>query len=194
MMLYHNIIHSEEKRTIRKIMMYQKEEKRPGTWTSGVLQSIEDANIDIQPEEVLKSRWKKEVKGKLQDMNEKEVTAKSEEMRKGRTVCKDKYGRKKYMEMEIGEAREIMKMRLHMTPLPCNYGQSDKGCRICSRTGKVDTEHYLTCDGMKYMRKKWGISEEVKIETGDAEEMNVVAKYLRQVCTLLGTGKMAEKD
>jgi hypothetical protein len=194
MMLYHNILQSEEKRTMKRIAMYQREEGRPGTWVTGVIQSMNKADIDVEPEDVLKSKWKKEVKSKLQAMNEKEVTAKTEEMRKGRTVCKDKYGRKQYMEMEIGEALEILKMRLHMMPLPCNYGQSGEGCRICSTVGKVDTEHYLKCGGMRYMRKKWGISDEAKLETDDTEEMKTMAKYMRQVCTLLGTGKMMGKE
>ena len=195
MMLYHNVLHSQKERTMQKIVLYQKEEKRPGTWTSRVLQAIKEANIELDPEEVLKSSWKKEVKSKLQIMNEMEITAKCEEMRKGRTVCKSEYGKKKeYMEMELGDAREIMKMRLHMMPLPCNYGKSDEGCCVCSTTGKIDTEHYLTCDGTRYLRRKWGIRSNVTLETEDNEEMKVMAKYLRQVCTLIGTGKLMEKD
>ncbi len=54
LMLYHNLIHSSEDRKAREMAMYQKEEGREGTWASGVIQSIKEANIEIEPEKVLK--------------------------------------------------------------------------------------------------------------------------------------------
>ena len=159
-----------------------------------MLQFIKNAKIELNPEEVLKSSWKKEVKSKLETMNKTEITSRCKEMRKGRTVVQNEYGRKKYMEMEIGEAREIMKMRLHMMALPCNYGKSNEGCCVCSQTGKIESEHYLTCDGTKYFRNKWAIRNDAKMNTVDTDEMRVLAKYIRQVCTLLGTGRVTEES
>ncbi len=110
-------------------------------------------------------------------------------LRKGRTVCANAWGVKGYLEMKVGEAQEIMKMRLHMMPLPCNYGGSDDGCPVCNETGKVDTEHYLRCESFQYMRMKWGLDKCAKLGTEDEWEMRTISKYLRQICTLLGTGK-----
>ncbi len=77
-----------------------------------------------------------------------------------------------------------------MMPLPCNYGGSDDGCPVCTVIGKVDTEHYMKCEGFKHMRKKWGLLDrEVRLGTEDEREMRTISKYLRQICTLLGTGK-----
>ena len=189
MMLYHNLIHSDSERMARRMIIYQREENRIGTWANGVIKSIKQAGIEMKPEDVIKSKWKREVKAQLGKMNEKEVREKCKEQRKGRTICDGKWGKKDYMEMQIGEAREIMKTRLHMMPLPCNYGGSDDGCPLCNVSGKVDTEHYLRCEGVKYLRKKWGLNEEVRIGTEKVSELRNLSKYLRQICTLLGTGK-----
>ena len=110
-------------------------------------------------------------------------------MRKGRTICEDKWGRKNYFKLDIQEVQEILKMRLHMMPLPCNYGGSGKGCPVCTEEGKIETEHYLQCTGVEYLRKKWGLKKGVKLETKDVGEKRIISKYLRQICTLLGTGK-----
>ena len=189
MMLYHNIIHSSKDRTIRKMVIYQEEEGREGTWASGVIRSIEDVGIEVKPEDVLKSKWKKEVKEKIELANQEQVRNECERMRKGRTVSKGNWGKKEYMNLEMEEAREIMKMRLHMTPLPCNYGHSNDGCSLCHERGKIDTEHYLQCPGTEYLRKKWEIGDESVLETDDCKELTKIRKYLKQVCTLMGTGK-----
>ena len=55
--------------------MYQKEEERPGTWTSAVIKAIQKAGIELEPEVAIKSSWKKEVKKRLDVFNEMEVRA-----------------------------------------------------------------------------------------------------------------------
>ena len=93
------------------------------------------------------------------------------------------------MDMEVEVAREILRVRLHMMPLPCNYGQS-VGCSVCLQTGKIETEHYLTCKGIEYMRRKWGITEETRLETEDWNEARMLSRFLGQVCIIFGTVKM----
>ena len=155
-----------------------------------VRRSMKELEIELEPEKVLKSQWKEEVKRKISTWNEKEIRERCREMRKGRTVCEGKWGRKEYLKLDMGEVREILKMRLHMMPLPCNYGESGKGCSLCNSPEKIETEHYLHCIGTEYIRKKWGLKEEVKIDTDDIEEERKISKYMRQICSLLGTGKM----
>ena len=130
---------------------------------------------------------------RLDALNEMEVKAESEAMRKGRTVSKGEYGRKDYLKMNYEDAKEIIKMRLHMTPLPCNYGKSEDGCSLCMTSGKVGTEHYLTCNGTKYLRDKWDIDKDAKIDSNDMEQLRTLSRFLRQVCTLLGEGKETEE-
>ena len=59
----------------------------------------------------------------------------------------------------------------------------------CAATDKVDTEHYLQCEGVEYLKMKWGVDREVRLGTDDERDMTTLSKYLRQICTLLGTGK-----
>ena len=63
-----------------------------------------------------------------------------------------------------------------MTPLPCNYGKSEDGCSLCMTSGKVGTEHYLACHGTKYLRGKWDIDKDAKLESNDMAKL----KTLRQ--------------
>ena len=71
------------------------------------------------------------------------------------TVKGNEWGRKSYMdELNMDDAQEVLRTRLHMMPLPCNYGKSE-GCLLCSTTTKITTEHYLECKGTQYLRRKW---------------------------------------
>ena len=71
----------QAKRTIRKMVIYQEEERREGTWAGGVLRSIKDVGIEIRPEDVLKSKWTK-----IELSNQEEVRNECERMRKGRKL------------------------------------------------------------------------------------------------------------
>ena len=97
LMLYHNLLVSNEVRIVRRMVVYQKEEGREGTWASGVLRAMKEAGIKTKPEDVLKSKWKKEVKAKLSAKNEEEVREGCRKLRKGRTVCEDTWGMKDYL-------------------------------------------------------------------------------------------------
>lgn len=58
-MLYHNIIKSDEKRVIKKILQEQVKFARNTTWYASVMREIKKYQINIEAEEVLKSAWKK---------------------------------------------------------------------------------------------------------------------------------------
>ena len=55
LMLYHNILHSDEERIIKKILQIQKEEERSGTWNDGVQKMVCYYGIEKDVNEVLKS-------------------------------------------------------------------------------------------------------------------------------------------
>ena len=113
------------------------------------------------------------------------------QLRKGRTVKDDKWGMKKYIsELGFDTAREVMKTRLHMMPIPCNYGGSSDGCGLCGVMEKIETEHYLRCRGTEYLRKKWNVKEDNLIRTMDTCLLINMGKYLRQVTVF--TNKIRE--
>ena len=146
-----------------------------------VKEMLRKIEVKTEVKGALKSAWKKEVKEKINGQNEKEVRGKCKEMRKGRSVDKDCWGIKRYiLELSYNEAREVMKTRLHMMPLPCNYDQSDKGCKLCDEMKNIDTEHYMHCKGTTYIRRKW-FKDYDEMTWSDNITMVKMSKYLRQV-------------
>jgi hypothetical protein len=62
LMLYHNIMRSEEKRTTRKLVITQENENRKTTWLASIKYEMKKYNITLNVMETLKSIWKREVK------------------------------------------------------------------------------------------------------------------------------------
>ena len=84
-------------------------------------------------------------------------------------MAQDEWGLKKYIKtLHLHDAVEVMKTRLHMIPLPCNYGRNE-GCLVCGSINKIQTEHYLTCQGTVYLRKKSGIKATIYEDIRDDE-------------------------
>ena len=96
-MLFHNIVHSDDKRTIKTILQEQEKEKRKTTWYSSLRALIEKYEITLNPQETLKSMWKKHVKEKITEKTEEELREKCCKSRKSRFVCEDKYETKAYL-------------------------------------------------------------------------------------------------
>ena len=99
---------------------------------------------------VLKSEWKKEVKSKINQGVEKLVRDACAEGSKTRTVKDDVFELKNYLkENTVTEATDILKTRLHMTKLTCNYKRRQQKqiqntpCPLCGCSGIVKTEHYF---------------------------------------------------
>ena len=100
------------------------EEGREGTWYSSIIKTINKYKINKKVTNVLKSEWK-EVKGKIRMAVEEDVKIQCNTMKKTRTIRNDKYEMKEYLKKTSPtEASEILRMRLHMARLPCNYTSS----------------------------------------------------------------------
>ena len=66
LMLYHRLEHSDDRRTIKSMIKFQKNyEKRPGTWYSETQRILKLYKIEADVMKVLKSQWKREVKAKI---------------------------------------------------------------------------------------------------------------------------------
>ena len=113
LMLYHNILHSDEERIIKKILQIQKEEERSGTWNDGVQKMVGYYGIEKDVNEVLKSEWKKEVKEKIRNKVAAEVKEKCHGMKKTRSIKNDEFVMKEYLEQTtLTEATDIIRTRL----------------------------------------------------------------------------------
>ena len=98
MMLYHNIMNSEVDRLSRRILMFQKEEKRTGTWfmaTKEIAEQCGQINTFDQVLQLSKDEWKKIWKETIWKKDEMSVRERAKGMTKMRTVEATAYGRKR---------------------------------------------------------------------------------------------------
>ena len=65
MMIYHNIIHSNENRIIKKVIDEQMRMDREGTWLNGLQKMMEMYGIVDVVSKITKSKWKSILKEKM---------------------------------------------------------------------------------------------------------------------------------
>ena len=185
LMLYHNIVTSDNKRVIKKVVEEQKINRRSTTWYASIRREIEKYGIELNPQETLKSRWKKHVKQKINDTMEYEIRGKCTNMTKGRTVKDDEYGRKEYLDtMNFQESRQILRTRTHMSKLPGNYkGRGEGMCPLCN-VEKGNIEHYFHCKSVRQLVEVWGVTMN-DIDTVDQGRLKAVSRFVEKVELLL---------
>ena len=182
MMLYHNILRSDAKRPIQKIVLEQEKEVRKTTWLNSVLREITSYNITLDPKESLKSSWKKEVKEKITERMEEEIREKCHNSTKARTVKNDRYERKEYLlgKVSLQETKKILMTRMNMNRIPGNYKGKDKGtCTLCNEA-EGNIEHYFGCRMVKQVKKAWGV-ELQDLASHDLRKMKDVSKFMEKV-------------
>ena len=142
-MLYHNIVHSDEKsRFVKRLIM--EEEKKPfkGCWFEKVKEDIESVGLTLnQVKKELKSTVKKMVKAAIN--KEMVELLKQQETKKMRTVMQTDYKRKDYMMGGFSgiEVADILKTKLHMIKVKANYRDSYED-HICRQEGGRDDGTY----------------------------------------------------
>ena len=80
LMLYHNVVNSDEGRVARKIIEEQEKNGHEKCWYGNVKEEGERIGIEVNKKKVegmMKSKWKKEVKGKVKEEFEKEIMDRS---------------------------------------------------------------------------------------------------------------------
>ena len=181
LMLYHNIVRSNEKRPLRKILDVQDEEKRKTTWLSSVQAEMNAYNITLDPKETLKSTWKNEVKKKITEIAGREIRRKCNNSTKARIVRDDKYEAKEYLlgKVPLQEVKRILKMRMNMNLIPGNYKGKGEGMCPCTH-GEGTTEHYFECRMVMQLRKTWDVKLE-DLNSVDTKRMSSVANFMENV-------------
>ena len=190
LMLYHNIVRSDDKRVIKKLISAQEREVRPTTWLAAVEREIRKYNIQLKAKESLKSTWKREVKRKINEEVELELRQKCNNSSKARTVKEDKFERKEYLKGKVDAktVKKILRARLNMCKLPGNYKQGGKGtCNLCEE-GEGTTEHYFTCKQVHRLKKVWGVNVE-QLKSQEIAVMINVANFLEKVEIMIEPGK-----
>ena len=93
MMLYHIIMNSDHKRVARKILPEQAKNNHKNTMVSKVKQiRLKINNV----ENMSKSKWKRQVKGKIGKSIGERTKREMANKTKTRTIVEDKWERKKY--------------------------------------------------------------------------------------------------
>ena len=181
LMLYHNIVTSDDRRVVKNMVKLQKEMRRKTTWYSSIQKEIQKYQIELKAEETLKSTWKKHVKGKIGEKMEIEIRGECYKLRKTRTIREDRYERKEYLNnMDLQNIKKILRTRLHMTKLPGNYkGRGEGTCVLCS-VEKGSTEHYFQCPSVRQLVEAWEV-ERSDLESLETSTMKTVANFLEKV-------------
>ena len=184
LMLFHNIKNSEDSRIIKQILEVQEDEVRDSTWLASLKDIILKYGIELDVNKVLKSGWKKKVKEKIQDHVEQQIRAECHRMKKTRSIKDEKYELQQYMkESSMKETSDILRTRLHMNKLPCNYGDRDL-CKLCGYNGQVTTEHYFTsCHRTTTLSRIWQTKpEDIR---GNAEQIRRAKNFIEKVEVLM---------
>ena len=105
--------------------------------------------------------------------------------KKMRTVVKQEYGMKEYIKkgfLNEDEIREIMKLRLHMGNMRCNYKSAyeNNQCQFC-KLEEETTEHILLrCHSIEYLRADCRIKGNM-LESTDAEDIKTLLRVSKLI-------------
>ena len=176
-MLYHIIMNSDHKRIARKILVEQIKSNQKNTMISKVQQTAQEIGVKLKNlENMSKSEWKKQVKGKIEKSIEGRTKQEMTNKTKARTIIEDKWERKKYLqECDSETIKDVIKIRLHMWQVRCNYkgDNTDTKCPLCKKIEDT-TEHELECE----KDKKFTLSKEDS--KGEWEEVTKIYRKNRR--------------
>ena len=185
-MLYHNIVRSDDKRTVKRIVEIQEQEARKTTWYSSIKRLLLEYNITLEARETEKSTWKKNVKQKISETTETELRDKCKESTKARFVCEDRYETKDYLmgKVPLQTAKKILRTRMNMASLPGNYkGKGDGRCPLCNND-EGRTEHYFTCKVVKQLADVWKVGE-TDLLSSDVDKLKDISNFIEKVEIML---------
>ena len=149
LMFFHHLIHSEEKRITRKILINQMEgDGKENTWYKGVEEWLEKLQLEKREQDIIKikkSEWKKKVKEQLGAWVKEEMEEQKIRMKKLRFTNTN--GKQEYIDKcRMEQVKKIMKVRLNMTELKSNFKgkYKDSMCPACEKEEET-TEHVIKC-------------------------------------------------
>jgi hypothetical protein len=175
LMLYHNIINSDEDRIAKHLVREQERRGIEECWFGEVKKEASGIGIRLSEDQVkgkLKSEWKKEVKERVQEKVTKDLEEKKKEGKKLRFLRVK--GHETYLnDVHNDDARMAIKIRLNMLEwIEGNFGKETK-CPLCKQE-KDTTEHVFVCEEME--REDWDINVR-NLEKG--EKMEEIVKLFR---------------
>ena len=184
-MLLYQIITSQETRFLKQVIEQQIREPWKGCWMEQTNEICQKYDLDVEnirnsSKEVLKTSMRKKINVNLDQM----IIEQSREKTKLR-FCSD-FNRKKYTmtgNLKFHTIKNIMKLKLNMLELKCNYkgvGKSET-CDLC-KTEKDTTEHLFQCTKV---RECIANVPGIEIMREDDEESYLsLGNFLEHVCKI----------
>ena len=186
LMYFHHLIHSDERRIARKVVINQMDGKGKGkSWygqgVKGWLLKLEMPTDQSEVLEVSKSRWKKELKSKIENLVVEELEQHRTSMTKLRFIRGFKeqdYVKKFRME----KVKKIMQMRLNMIELKSNF-KGKYGNTLCTACKKENetTEHVINCVEYRKITGHTLQSKQVNEEMNNLEWMEEACEVYQQI-------------
>ena len=182
--LLQQIIQSDEKRILKEIIEDQIQNTWTGCWMEKTKEICEKYSIqidEIRNEEATK--FKKNIKNKINKKLDEEILQLSKEKTKLRFCTNAK--KKEYIE-KLGylEAKAIMKLRLNMIEVKCNYKGQYKEHRCQCQESEDTTEHLFNCKQIKSKIKNIPSAESIK--ESDKESCTQLAKFVKNAMNIKG--------
>ena len=152
-LLYYNIRTSREGRLVKEIVEDQVKNPWKGCWIEGLNEIL--MMYDLDKEELLKwskQKCKEEVKERIQSGLQKRLDSLRGEKTKLRFI--KTYGKKEYLESGFKSSVTLIKARLNMVEVKCNfkgnYGKNLK-CVLCKLKDDT-TEHLFECSKLSELQ------------------------------------------
>ena len=187
MMYFHHLIHSDDRRIARKLILNQMEGKGKGkTWYEhGVKQWLVKLDMVVRSEsemlEIKKSTWKKEVKEKIEELVKKKLEEEGKKMTKLRFA--KSFARQNYLdECRMEEVKKIMKLRLNMVELKANFkGKYENTmCPACNKAEET-TEHVIVCPEYQYITQHSLETSNITEKMNDLEWLKKASQVYEQI-------------
>ncbi len=180
LMLYHNIMNSDDARIAKQVICQQRKFATPIGFYQEIIKSAKFYNISeetILKKRVKKSEWKQVIKLQMVKKLDEEATRKTDAMSKLRYLRGSTFRERDYVgKCNMEELTQLLKLRLNMIPLECNYGKKSK-CKMCEDEMET-TEHMLMC---KITQQKVGYSVKGRLTSECKGELSEISKYQQRV-------------
>ena len=189
LMFLHHLVHSEDRRVSKRIVLVQESQQMEDTWYSELKDKAKEMQLEIKTKEVEKyekSTWKKMVKEKIKENIERELQQQYETKSKLRFLKDKPFQEEEYLNVgNAAQCQNIMEIRLNMVDLKMNFKgmYEDTVCTGCFEKEET-TEHFIQCKKMQELTghniKTNNIKEDIK-STEWLMEMSELMKTLTEV-------------
>ena len=148
LMFLHKVLNYDDKNLTKQVLLNQMHQ--PGTtWISSLEETCKNINIKIEIDNLQKlpkEAWKKEVKQKLNEYQNKGFTTWAKSSKKCHHMEATNSIQKYLVTMNKENAMTILKERLGMTDVKANYRNKyiDTRCRICHEEEET-SQHLMKC-------------------------------------------------